>query len=138
MATKTTKTTKTTDTIGAGQLARVINPRHHAYGRIGRVTGGTRQKRVIRFVDLPPNIANQQTDPTGLVAKVASNELALIAPIPMAAFYLIVTITERYGDRRYTQCCLAHGKLQNHTNFGSYSPLTSAGDSPQLRQMIHP
>ncbi len=100
----------TANTLKAGQLARVINPRHHAYGRIGMVTGGTRQKRVIRFVDLPPNIANQQTDPTGLVAKVANDELALVASIPMAAFYLLVTIVERYGDRRYEHQCLAHGK----------------------------
>ncbi len=108
MATKTK--TKTTDTIKAGQLARIINPRHLAYGRIGMVTGGTKQKRVIHFIDLPPNIANEQTDPTGLVTRIANDELALIAPIPMAAFYLLVTIVERDGDHRHTHQCLAHGK----------------------------
>lgn len=91
------------------QLVRVMNPRHHAYGRIGMVKGSTNSKWIVCFVDAPQNAENQQIDPTGLAATFTNDELALLY-LPMADFYLLVTIVERHGDRRYEHQCLAHGR----------------------------
>lgn len=96
-------------TFKAGQLVQVTDTRHLAYGRMGIVVAAKKGERSqVRFADLPNGIAASD-DPTGFVNIFADDELTAINDVPIAAFYALVTISERNGDQDYTHYCLAHG-----------------------------
>lgn len=84
----------------AGNMVRIADPRNLAYGRIGQVLElGERQSRIC-FAE------------SGLVQVVDRSSLEDISRVPVASFYLLVTIqVEIDQDVSYTQPCLAHGKV---------------------------
>lgn len=101
--------TTTTTNFKAGQLVRIGNPRNFAYGRVAMVmTVKDKSRSLIRFADLPKAVS-VSPNPAGFTETFLNNDLTLIEDIPMADFYLLVTIIERNGDRRYVHHCLANG-----------------------------
>lgn len=101
--------TTTTTNFKAGQLVRIGNPRNIAYGRIAMVmTAKDKSRSLVRFADLPKTVS-VSPNPTGFTETFLNDDLTLVEDIPMADFYLLVTIVERSGDRRYVHHCLANG-----------------------------
>lgn len=99
----------TTTNFKAGQLVRVNNPRNLAYGRIAMVmTAKGKVRSLVRFADLPKT-ESASPNPAGFTETFPNDDLTLVHDIPMADFYLLVTIVERNGDRRYVHHCLANG-----------------------------
>lgn len=99
----------------AGQLVRISCPESLSYGRIARVVRAMQCRVDVIFVDLPETLSESQQDDCCSTVFI-SNHLALVQDVPAAAFYLLVTVVERDGDRRYVHHCLAHGySVEWHT-----------------------
>lgn len=92
-----------------GQLVRVTNLCSLAYGRVAQVVVAESQPVKVQFVDLPKSASCSQRC-AGSIATFESSELTPVNDAPTAAFYLLVTVVERDGDRRYVHHCLAHGQ----------------------------
>ena len=92
-----------------GQLVRVTNLCSLAYGRVAQVVVAEPQPVKVQFVDLPKSASGSQRC-AGSFATFESSELTPVNDVPTAAFYLLVTVVERDGDRRYVHHCLAHGQ----------------------------
>lgn len=102
----------TTTNFKANQLVRINDPRSLAYGRVAMVmTAKGKERSLVRFADLPKT-ESASPNPAGFTETFAISDLTLIANVPIAALYLLVTIVERNGDRRHTHPCLAHGNEQ--------------------------
>jgi len=95
-----------------GQLVRVVNPRHFAYGRIAMVMMGGKASSQVRFADLPKGIA-ADPNPNGFVEGFNNDQLEAIEGIPITPFYAIVTIDERNGEQEYRQQVLARGDSED-------------------------
>ncbi|PZO58024.1 MAG: hypothetical protein DCF15_06070 [Phormidesmis priestleyi] len=99
----------TTTNFKAGQLVRISNLRSLAYGRVAMVmTAEGKERSLVRFADLPKTVS-AAPNPAGFTETFATSDLTLITNVPIAALYLLVTIVERDGDRRYAHHCLANG-----------------------------
>jgi hypothetical protein len=96
-----------------GQIVRVTCIRSLAYGRVAKVVMAAPHQIKVQFVDLPKFIDLAQ-NALGSLALVESNELTLLPDVPAAAFYLLITIVERDGERRYVHQCLAHGQRRQY------------------------
>ncbi|CAN5754646.1 hypothetical protein BH23CYA1_BH23CYA1_20130 [soil metagenome] len=94
----------------AGQLVRVIAPRCLAFGRYGCVLMSDRQQVQIRFADLPKSVGDEP-NPDGFIQIFQTTELTLIAGVPVAAFYLLVTVLTLVGTQEYIRYATAHGDL---------------------------
>ena len=92
-----------------GQIVRVTYPCSLAYGRVAQVVVTEPPQVKVQFVDLPKSASGSQCC-AGSFATFESNELTPVNDIPTAAFYLLVTVIERDGDRRYVHHCLALGQ----------------------------
>jgi hypothetical protein len=92
-----------------GQLVRVIRIRSLAYGRVARVVMAAPHQVKVQFADLPKAVGVDQKA-AGCLALFENDELTLVQDVPAAAFYLLVTVVERDGDRRHVHHCLAHGQ----------------------------
>ncbi|WP_141242241.1 hypothetical protein [Leptolyngbya sp. BC1307] len=92
-----------------GQLVRVTRIRSLAYGRVAKVVMAAPQRVKVQFADLPKAASLSQSF-AGSLAIFESSELSPVDDVPAAAFYLLVTVVERRGDRRYVHHCLAHGQ----------------------------
>lgn len=92
-----------------GQLVRVSCPYSLAYGRIARIIRVAQYRVDVQFVDLPKALSDSQRADSDTTV-FTSNDLTPIPDIPVADFYLLVTVVERDGDRRYVHRCLAHGQ----------------------------
>ena len=98
-----------------GQIVRVTRTRSLAYGRVAKVVMASPHQVKVAFADLPKAVGATQKA-VGSLALFENNELMLVPDVPVAAFYLLVTVVERDGDRRYVHHCLAHGQRQQcHT-----------------------
>ena len=98
-----------TTRFNVGQLVRVTRIRSLAYGRVAKVVMAAPLRVKVQFVDLPKAATTAQSF-AGSLAIFETSELTPIADVPTAAFYLLVTVVERKGDRRYVHHCLAHGQ----------------------------
>ena len=94
----------------AGQLVRVVAPRCLAFGRYGCVLMSDRQQVQIRFADLPKSIG-AEPNPHGFVQVFQAEELAPVTGIPVAAFYLLVTVLTLVGTQEYIRYATAHGGI---------------------------
>ncbi|MGI8932522.1 MAG: hypothetical protein ACR2FS_00460 [Phormidesmis sp.] len=94
-----------------GQLVRVTRIRSLAYGRVAKVVMAAPQRVKVQFADLPKAASGSQSF-AGSLAIFESSELSPVDDVPAAAFYLLVTVIERRGDRRYVHHCLAHGQTR--------------------------
>lgn len=92
-----------------GKIVRVTHLSSPAYGRIAQVAMAEPQRVQVQFVDLPISASVAQCC-AGSLAIFESSELTAVNGIPIAAFYLLVTVVERRGDCRYVHHCLAHGQ----------------------------
>lgn len=98
-----------------GQLVRVSCPDSLAYGRMARVVRAEQYRVDVQFVDLPKVLSDSHYV-NGYSTVFISHDLTLVRDVPVASFYLLVTVVERDGDRRYVHQCLAHSqRSQNHT-----------------------
>ena len=88
---------------------RVTNPCSLAYGRVAQVVVAASPQVKVQFVDLPKTLGITQNAADSF-ATFESSELTPVNDAPTAAFYLLVTVVERDGDRRYVHHCLAHGQ----------------------------
>ncbi|MGB3573664.1 MAG: hypothetical protein WBG63_08035 [Phormidesmis sp.] len=95
------------NTFYAGQLVRIISPRCLAYGRVAMVMTVSDGIRV-RFADLPTSVA-ASPDPTGLVQTFGVEDLARVEGVPVAAFYLLVTVLTLVGTQEYIRYAISHG-----------------------------
>ncbi|PZO07825.1 MAG: hypothetical protein DCF25_22600 [Leptolyngbya foveolarum] len=94
------------NTLNAGQLVRVTSPRSLAYGRVAMVMTVCDGIQV-RFADLPQSVA-ASPNPVGLVQTFGFEELALVEGVPVAAFYLLVTVLTLAGTQEYKRYAIAH------------------------------
>ncbi|PZO16896.1 MAG: hypothetical protein DCF25_11925 [Leptolyngbya foveolarum] len=101
------------NTLNAGQLVRVTSPRSLAYGRVAMVMTVCDGIQV-RFADLPQSVA-ANPNPDGLVQTFSFEELALVEGVPVAAFYLLVTVLTLVGTQEYVRYAIAHGKDNQRT-----------------------
>ena len=62
----------------------------------------------VRFADLPKSVA-ASANPAGLVQTFSAEELALVEGVPVAAFYLLVSILTLVGPQEYQRYGIAHG-----------------------------
>ena len=92
-----------------GQIVRVTYPCSLAYGRVAQVVVAAPPQVKVQFVDLPKTLGVTQNAADSF-ATFESSELTPVNDAPTAAFYLLVTVVERDGDRRYMHHCLAHGQ----------------------------
>ncbi|MGB7085882.1 MAG: hypothetical protein WBD47_10035, partial [Phormidesmis sp.] len=83
-----------------GQLVRVTRIRSLAYGRVAKVVMAASLRVKVQFVDLPKAATIAQSF-AGSLAIFETSELTPVDDGPAAAFYLLVTVVERKGDRRY-------------------------------------
>lgn len=93
-----------------GQLVRVVNPRHFAYGRMAMVMMGGKASSQVRFADLPKGVA-ADPDPSGFVEGFSNEELKAVATVPIAVTYALVTVTERINSQEHRHHCLAHAEM---------------------------
>ncbi len=99
-----------------GQLVRVTCIRSLAYGRVAKVVMAASHQVKVQFADLPKAVGVAQKA-AGCLALFENSDLTLVQDVPSAAFYLIITVVERDGERRYVHQCLAHGqRRQCHTD----------------------
>lgn len=91
----------------AGQLVRVKSVRCLAYGRIAMVVMVSNQVQV-RFADLPKSVA-AEPNPAGFVQRFNPEELEVIEGVPIAAFYLLVTVLTLAGTQEYIRYAITHG-----------------------------
>lgn len=94
-----------------GQLVRVTRLRSLAYGRVAQVLMAAPHQVKVQFADLPKAISAHQ-NAVGCWAIFKNSDLMPVDDVPTAAFYLLVTVVERRGDRRYLHHCLAHGQTR--------------------------
>lgn len=93
----------------AGQIVRV-KPHHClAYGRIAMVMTGS-DPVLVRFADLPKLVAAEPS-PDGFVQHFNPEDLEVIEGVPVAAFYLLVTVLTLAGTQEYTRYAIAHGDI---------------------------
>ena len=92
-----------------GQFVRVTCIRSLAYGRVAKVLMAAPHQVKVQFADLPKRISAHQ-NAVGCWAIFKNSDLMPVDDLPIAAFYLLVTVVERRGDRRYVHPCLAHGQ----------------------------
>ena len=93
--------------LNAGQLVRVTSPGSLAYGRIAMVL--TVHKGVqVRFADLPKSAAS--LNPAELTQTFKAEELKPIKGVPVASYYLLVTVETIVGAQAYTRYAIAHGQ----------------------------
>ncbi len=90
----------------AGQLVRVTSPRNLAYGRIAMVMTVCNGIQV-RFADLPQLVA-ASPNPVGLMQSFDPEDLVLVEGVPVAAFYLLVTVLTLVGTQEYVRYAIAH------------------------------
>lgn len=90
---------------------RVTRIRSLAYGRVAKVVMAAPLRVKVQFVDLPKAATIAQSF-AGSLAIFETSELTPVDDGPAAAFYLLVTVVERKGDRRYVHHCLAHGQAR--------------------------
>ena len=92
-----------------GQLVRVTRLRSLAYGRVAQVLMAAPHQVKVQFADLPKRIS-AHPNAVGCWAIFKNSDLMPVDDVPAAAFYLLVTVVERRGDRRDVHHCLAHGQ----------------------------
>ena len=92
-----------------GQLVRVTRLRGLAFGRVAKVLMTAPHQVKVQFADLPKALSTNP-NAVGCWAILKNSELMPVDDVPAAAFYLLVTVVERRGDRRYVHHCLAHGQ----------------------------
>ena len=95
------------NTFYAGQLVRVVSPRSLAYGRVAMVMTASDSIQV-RFADLPASVA-ASSNPTGLVHTFDAEDLALIEGVPVAACYLLISVSTLVGAQECIRYAIAHG-----------------------------
>lgn len=100
-----------TNRFNVEQLVRVTRLRSLAYGRVATVVMAAPQRVKVQFADLPKEQRATQ-NAAGSLAIFENSELTPVDDVPAAAFYLLVTVVERRGDRRYVHHCLAHGQTR--------------------------
>jgi hypothetical protein len=93
-----------------GQLVRVVNPRHFAYGRLAMVMMGGKASSQVRFADLPKNVA-ADPNPSGFVEGFDNEQLEAVENVPIAVTYALVTITEHSNGQEHQRHCLAHPEM---------------------------
>lgn len=93
-----------------GQLVRVVNPRHFAYGRLAMVMMGGKASSQVRFADLPKGVA-ADPNPNGFVEGFDNEQLEAVEHVPIAVTYALVTITERTNGQEHRHHCLAHAEM---------------------------
>ena len=93
----------------AGQLVQVKSLRCLAYGRIAMVMT-VREQVQVRFADLPKSVA-AEPNPDGFVQRFEPEALAVIEGVPIAAFYLLVTVLTLVGTQAHKRYAIAHGDL---------------------------
>lgn len=93
------------------QLVRVTRLRSLAYGRVAKVVIAAPQRVKVQFADLPKAPRATQ-NAAGSLAIFENSDLTAVDDVPTADFYLLVTVVERRGDRRYVHHCLAHGQTR--------------------------
>ena len=93
------------------QIVRVTRIRSLAYGRVAKVVMAAPLRVKVQFVDLPKAATIAQSF-AGSLAIFETSELTPVDDVPVAAFYLLVTVVERRGNRRYVHHCLAHGQAR--------------------------
>ena len=89
-----------------GQLVRVKSPHCLAYGRVAMVVIASPVQ--VRFADLPKSVA-AEPNPDGFVQRFKPEELAVIEGVPIAAFYLLVTVLTLAGTQESIRYAIAHG-----------------------------
>ncbi len=92
-----------------GQLVRVKSPRCLAYGRVVMVMSVS-DRIQIRFADLPKSVA-AEPNPDGFVQRFSPKELEMIEGVPVAAFYLLVTVLTLVGTQEHKRYAIAHGDI---------------------------
>lgn len=94
----------------AKQLVCINDMSSLAFGRIARVlTASETTDITVQFVDLP-KAAVAEHDSVAWITEFPVKALTPLAPVSTGAFYLLVRIVERDGERRYTHRVLACGK----------------------------
>lgn len=94
----------------AGQLVQVTARRSLAFGRYGRVLMSAGDQAQIRFADLPKSVSSEP-NPTGFVQTFDCGDLTSVEDIPIAAFYLLVTVSTLVETQAYTRYAIAHGDI---------------------------
>ncbi|WP_204141948.1 hypothetical protein [Halomicronema sp. CCY15110] len=69
-----------------GQLVRVVNLRHFAYGRLAMVMMGGKVSSQVRFADLPKGVA-ADPNPNGFVEGFDNEQLEAVENVPIAVTY---------------------------------------------------
>ena len=93
------------------QLVRVTRIGSLAYGRVARVLMTAPHQVKVQFADLPKALS-ANPNAVGCWAIFKNSDLTPVDGVPAAAFYLLVTVVERRGDRRSVHRCLAHGQTR--------------------------
>jgi len=88
-------------------LVSVIDTTHLAFGRIGKVLCSRGGSSLVKFTDLPSHTEPRFNAGTAFL----DEQIQLIEGIPIADFYLVVTVDEQNGSQNYTTRCLAHGNI---------------------------
>ena len=94
----------------AGQLVKVIAPRCLAYGRYGLVLMTRGDQSQIRFADLPKASQPSQS-PVGFVQFFNHEDLELVEGVPIAACYLLISVSTLVGTQEYIRYAIAHGDM---------------------------
>lgn len=94
-------------TIEHNALISVIDTNHLAFGRIGMVLSSRNGSSLVKFADFPNHIEPRFNAGTAFL----NEQIQLIEGIPVADFYLVVTIDEQNGSQEYTTRVLAHGNI---------------------------
>lgn len=64
----------------------------------------------VRFADLPRSVG-AEPNPDGFVQRFKPEELAVVEGVPVAAFYLLVSVLTLVGTQDYIRYAIAHGEL---------------------------
>ena len=94
----------------AGQLVKVNAPRCLAYGRYGLVLMTRGDQSQIRFADLP-KASQPSQNPAGFVQFFSHEDLELIEGVPIAACYLLISVSTLVGTQEYIRYAIAHGDI---------------------------